>query len=450
MVYKKFYISIVFRVVLLAATAAAFFYYWSQPGLLHLKFVLGIIFILQVILLIWFINRINRKLSSFFDSVRSDDYTVVYADAGKGGEFAEINLQLDRLTRYFKQLKLENEQRNLYFKAVIEHLATGIMAFDRNGKIHFINSAAMIMFGVSFLKNLQALNQIQQGLSNFFNELKPGTPSLLKLKTESEVLQLSARSTVYKTMDDEWVLVSIQNIRTELEQKETQTWQKMIRILTHEIMNSISPITSLAASLSKIISGQFSDEIQTNDKMIGKLTKGLNTIKSRGDGLVDFVQKYRELTILPQPQLEEIKVSDLLKSIQLLFDEQLIQRKIKLEHNSEEDSLVLIADRKMVEQVLINLLKNAIWAVQKTEQKEIAISAIKTNEGEVELTVSDTGCGINNEDLDKIFIPFFTTHSDGSGIGLSLSRQIMMMHGGSIQVESHQANGSTFILRFNN
>ncbi|MCD4696464.1 MAG: PAS domain-containing protein [Bacteroidales bacterium] len=450
MVYKKFYVSVIFRVVMLAINALVFFYYWKLPGLLHLKFALGAIFVFQVIWLIWFLNRINRKLSSFFDSIKSDDYTIVYADSNKKGEFSELNYQLDKLTHYFKQLKLENERRNLYFKAVIEHVATGILAFSPGGKIHFINTAALEMFGISFLKNLQSLEHIQSGLSFFFNELKPGVPNLLELKTDSEVLQLSARSTVYKTPDDEWVLVSLQNIRTELEQKETQTWQKMIRILTHEIMNSVSPITSLAASLSKIVSGKKPGEAQTSDKLMGKITKGLNVIKNRGEGLVDFVQKYRELTILPQPRLEEIRVSDLFKSIYLLFDDQLNRDKIKLEYVCEPESLELIADRKMVEQVLINLLKNAIWAVQESANKEIIISAEKPKEGGVRISVCDTGCGIDTENMDKIFIPFFTTHAEGSGIGLSLSRQIMMMHGGSIQLELNHTQGATFILRFAN
>ncbi|MDB4303420.1 ATP-binding protein, partial [Desulfosarcina sp.] len=411
MVYKKFYISIIIRVILLSSNAMAFFYYWWLPGLLHLKFALGALFILQIILLISFLNRINRKLSSFFESVKSDDYSIVYADAGKGGEFSELNNQLDKLTQYFKKLKLENEQQNLYFKAVIEHVATGILAFSKNGRIHFINTAAMEMLGISFIKNLQSLDQIQPGLFSFFNDLKPGVASLLELKTEAEVMQLSARSTVYKTANDEWMLVSLQNIRSELELKETQTWQKMIRILTHEIMNSISPITSLASSLSKIVSGKKSIEVQADDKTMAKLSKGLGVIKSRGDGLVDFVQKYRELTILPQPQLEEIKIFDLFNSLKLLFNDQLLDAKIKLEQHCEPESLVLIADKKMVEQVLINLLKNAIWAVQDSKNKEVKIAAIKRADGGITISVSDTGCGIDPDNLDKIFIPFFTTHA---------------------------------------
>lgn len=417
--------------------------------MLHLKFALGVIFILQVILLIWFLNRINRKLSSFFDSVKSDDYTIVFADAGRKGEFSDLNFQLDKLTQYFKQLKLENEQRNLYFKAVIEHVATGIFAFGSGGRIHFINSAALEMLGISFLKNLQSLDNIQPGMSGFFSDIKPGVPRLLELKTGQQILELSVRSTLYKTADEEWILVSLQNIRTELEQKETQTWQKMIRILTHEIMNSISPITSLAASLSKIIGGKESGESLADEKVKAKLNKGLKVIKNRGEGLVDFVQKYRELSILPQPQLEEILIDDVFKSLQLLFEEQMKQEKVSLHCSSIPDSLVLIADRKMFEQVLINLLKNAIRAVKDTDKKEVLISAEKSQEGGVSVSVSDTGSGIDPENLDKVFIPFFTTHSGGgSGIGLSLSRQIMMMHGGSIQLETGHKDRTTFILRF--
>jgi len=449
MVYKKFYISIILRAILLAVNALALAYYWWIPGMLHLKFTLGVIFVIQVIILIWFLNRINRKLSSFFQSVKSDDYTIVYADAGKKGDFAELNHQLDKLTQYFKKLKLENEQRNLYFKAVIEHVATGIFAFSPSGRIHFINSAALDMFGVSYLKNINSLGNIQHGLAGFFKNLKPGNPRLLELKTDKQVLELSARPTLYKTPDEEWMLVSLQNIRSELEQKETQTWQKMIRILTHEIMNSISPITSLAASLSKLVGNKESTDKYHTDKTNFKLKKGLSVIKSRGDGLVEFVEKYRELSILPQPQLEELIIADVCRSIEVLFEHQLQQGSIKFLYNCKPETLVQFADRKMLEQVIINLVKNAILALQDAVKKEIEISAEKSAAGGIIIRISDTGCGIDPENLDKIFIPFFTTNSKGgSGIGLSLSRQIMMMHGGSIRLESSKPGKTIFRLDF--
>lgn len=242
-------------------------------------------------------------------------------------------------------------------------------------------------------------------------------------------------------------LVSLQNIRSELEQQETQTWQKMIRVLTHEIVNSISPITSLAASLSRIVDTAVvnNNETSSSDR---KLIKGLGTIKSRGEGLVDFVEKYRKLTILPDPQIAVIPVNDLFNGVKTLFDEQIRKEKMQFQIIIEPGDLILHADREQIEQVLINLVKNAIWAVQENDNKIIELHAGELPDGNVIFHIIDNGFGVETELRDKIFIPFFTTRENGSGIGLSLSRQIMIMHGGSISVQSKPSVGTTFVLRF--
>lgn len=445
MVYRKFYIIIIVRVLLIAINCLALSYYWWQPGMLHLKFALAALFVLQIFLLIWFLNRINRRLSLFFDAVKSDDFNVIYSDYSKRGEFAELNNQLDKLTKYFRKLKIENEQHDLYFKAVIEHIGTGILAFTESGRIRFINTAALEMLGVSYLKNLPAFENIKKGLSEDIQSLKPGQQQLLEIPIGNDLLQLTARLTIYQFGVEQLNLVSLQNIRSELEQQETQTWQKMIRVLTHEIVNSISPITSLADSLSKIVNTPKEDEITNADR---KLKKGLGTIKSRGEGLVDFVEKYRKLTILPDPQIQKISVPELFNEVKTLFNEQFQKEQIQFHTSSEPKDLVLHADPDQIQQVLINLVKNAIWALRSEGVKEIDLFANSDINGQVNITISDNGCGIEPDMQDKIFIPFFTSHEGGSGIGLSLSRQIMMMHGGRISMQSKLAEGTSFYLKF--
>ncbi|MCD4731093.1 MAG: PAS domain-containing protein [Bacteroidales bacterium] len=447
MVYKKFYINIIVRVIMIAINCLVLFYYWWNPEMIHLKFALAGMFILQVFLLIWFLNRINRRLSMFFDAVKSDDFNVIYSDYSKRGEFTELNNQLDKLSRYFKKLKLENEQHDLYFKAVIEHVGTGIFAFNEIGRIRFINTATLEMLGISYLKNIQGFDNIEQGLTSTITNLKPGRQQLLEIPSGGEVLQLTARLTLYQFEEEQLNLVSLQNIRSELEQQETQTWQKMIRVLTHEIVNSISPITSLAASLSRIVDTAVvnNNETSSSDR---KLIKGLGTIKSRGEGLVDFVEKYRKLTILPDPQIAVIPVNDLFNGVKTLFDEQIRKEKMQFQIIIEPGDLILHADREQIEQVLINLVKNAIWAVQENDNKIIELHAGELPDGNVIFHIIDNGFGVETELRDKIFIPFFTTRENGSGIGLSLSRQIMIMHGGSISVQSKPSVGTTFVLRF--
>lgn len=447
MVYRKFYISIIVRVLLIAINCLVLFYYWWQPGMLHLKFALAAIFVFQIFYLIWFLNRINRRLSLFFDAIKSDDFNVIYSDYSKRGEFKELNNQLDKLTKYFRELKIENEQHDLYFKAVIEHVGAGIFAFNKIGRIRFINTAALEILGVSYLKNIEGLENLKQGLSKNIQQLKPGQQQLLEIPTGNEILQLTARLTIYQFGEEQLNLVSLQNIRSELEQQETQTWQKMIRVLTHEIVNSISPITSLAASLSRIVNTEVDSKEEASPSE-RKLVKGLGTIKSRGEGLVDFVEKYRKLTILPDPQIAEIKVLDLFSDVKTLFDEQIQKEQIQFQVSCEPNDLILHADREQMEQVLINLIKNALWVVRSVDHKEIALFANSATNGQTMITIADNGCGIESDLMDKIFIPFFTSHEGGSGIGLSLSRQIMLMHRGSISVQSKLKEGTSFYLKF--
>ncbi len=444
MVYNRFFTNIVFRILLAFATGYAFLYLINEPNLLYVKVFLFLLTLVQIILLLHYINKINRKLSLFFESVKTDDYNVIFSENRSSGEFSELNFQLDQLSKHIKDVVLKREEKDEYFKAVIEHVGIGIFAFDSRGSIRFINTEALKIFGLTRLKNIFALDYLHHNLSEFLKQLSPGQQQLLELNRATETLQLAARVTKYKIAGEELNLVSLQNIKPELDLKETETWQKMIRILTHEIMNSVSPITSLANSLSDLIK---KDKVP-DEKMKSKLDKGLSTIKNRGEGMMDFVRKYRNLAILPLPQITEISVIDLMNELTVLFEESFEQPNITFECSIEPRNLILKADREQIEQVLINLIKNSIWAVAQAKEKRISIKAYETINSRVQIEVRDTGVGFDDELLDKIFIPFFTTRSEGSGIGLSLARQIMIMLGGSISAHSNEGKGALFVLTF--
>jgi two-component system nitrogen regulation sensor histidine kinase NtrY len=449
MVCKKFHIRIVTKIIVMALTCMLLFYVWWLPGMLYLKLALMLIFILQIYLLIRFLEKTNYKLTSFFDSIKTDDFSIVYSNHADESGFGNLNQQLQELSQYFRKIRIESEQQNLYFKAVIEHVGIGIFAFDENGKIKFANSATLNLFGLYVLKDIKVLDKIQQGLSVQILSLMPEKQQLIEFKKENENQQITAKATKYKIGNEHLNIVSLQNIKHELERKETQTWQKIIRILTHEIMNSVSPITSLAASLSALVKkeDQKTDNEQ-EEKNRGKLSKGLSTIKNRSEGMLDFVKKYRKLTILPQPQISKIKLQELFNEIKILFDDQIQSEKISFTIKINPESLFLHVDREQIEQVMINLVKNAFWAINSSLKKEIGLHAFLQENGGVIIEVSDSGIGIDAEILNQIFIPFFTTRDEGSGIGLSLSRQIMLMHGGSISVRSKPNEGSVFTLLF--
>lgn len=444
MVYKKFNIELIIRVLLIFITGFGFLKLLAKPNFLYIQLFLIIFTIFQIVFLIRFLNKINRKVSLFFESVRAEGYNVIFDNYEAQGEFTELNTQLEKLSKHFKDVLLKREEQDQYFKAVIEHIGIGILGFDERGSIRFVNSEALKLLGLLRLKNLSSLDYSHKNLRRFLIKLQPAQQQLLELKRGNETLQLAAKVTKYKISDEELNLVSLQNIKPELDLKETETWQKMIRILTHEIMNSVSPITSLAASLSTIIK----NKKETNEKIINKLYKGLTTIQNRGEGMMEFVRKYRNLTIIPLPQIAEISLKDLMTELVLLFEESFGEENINFEWSIEPEDLLLKADREQIDQVLINLIKNSIWAVKNELDKKISLKAFISTNKSIQIEIKDSGSGIEDELLDKIFIPFFTTRKEGSGIGLSLSRQIMLMHGGSISVQSDTDGGALFVLTF--
>lgn len=444
MVYKSFNIQVITRIISIFVTGFVFLQIMHKPNFLYVQLLLIILTIFQIIFLIRYLNKINRKVSLFFESIKAEGYNVVYTQNESNGEFDELNYQLDQLSKHFKDVLLKREEQDEYFKAVIEHVGIGIFAFDARGAIRFVNTETLNLLGLLRLKNISSLDFIHKNLSSFLRNLQPGQQQLLELKRGNETLQLAAKVTKYKISDEELNLVSLQNIKPELDLKETETWQKMIRILTHEIMNSVSPITSLAASLSTIIK----NKKETNEKIINKLYKGLTTIQNRGEGMMEFVRKYRNLTIIPLPQIAEISLKDLMTELVLLFEESFGEENINFEWSIEPEDLLLKADREQIDQVLINLIKNSIWAVKNELDKKISLKAFISTNKSIQIEIKDSGSGIEDELLDKIFIPFFTTRKEGSGIGLSLSRQIMLMHGGSISVQSDTDGGALFVLTF--
>jgi two-component system, NtrC family, nitrogen regulation sensor histidine kinase NtrY len=266
------------------------------------------------------------------------------------------------------------------------------------------------------------------------------------------VANLSVQVIELSMLGEKVKLASIQNIQRELEDKEMEAWQNLIKVLTHEIMNSVTPIASLSASASDEISGYVEDtaseEITLLKEELLDIRQCLQTISRRSDGLIHFVNDFRNLTRIPVPEMNLLNVGDLLKEIQTLLREQLAQQHIDFRLVLPKSSLLLTADRSMLEQVLINLIKNAMEAVQEKEQRQVVVRANLDERSRVCIEVQDNGEGMTPEATTKIFIPFFTTKQSGSGIGLSLSRQIMRLHKGSISVQSELHKGTTFMLRF--
>jgi signal transduction histidine kinase len=314
-----------------------------------------------------------------------------------------------------------------------------------------INKAAKKLFQIHSLKNINGLQQLSPELVNTLLHINPGENALVKVQDQDDILQLAIHSTEFKIKDKLIILSTINNIQNVLEEQETEAWQKLIRVLTHEIMNSITPIASLSSTLEIMLkgiteNGNVKEELDINTVM--EILQALQTINKRSTGLLHFVNTYRNLTRIPKPNFRIFPVSELFKNIYLLMEEELTASKINFLTKIEPENLMVSADDQLIEQVVINLIRNSIHALENRDNPTIELKAFYNKRGRVTMQVTDNGTGILPEVLDKIFIPFFTTKQSGSGIGLSLSRQILRLHNGTISAYSLPEKETIFTMTF--
>ncbi len=335
-----------------------------------------------------------------------------------------------------------------FFKNIVQHVGIGILTFNKAGTIQTMNTTAKRLLRVDKVEKLDDLREVDSALVDSFLKLKTGGRELLRLKMGDETLYLSLYAIELTLRGEVMKLISMSNIQSELEEKEMEAWQNLVRVLTHEIMNSVTPISSLAG----MVEEELDSKIKNSDFILKKeetedMHLSVQTIGKRSAGLIKFVKEFRNLTHVPKPNLTEVLVKDLLDQMAMLHKKELADHGISSAVQAQTEALVVQADKTMIEQVLINLIKNAIQAFDGQSDKKIILSA-HTNEGHVIISVKDNGSGIDADAIERIFVPFFTTKKTGSGIGLSLSRQIMRQHGGQITVKSKLGEGTEFLLRF--
>jgi len=326
-----------------------------------------------------------------------------------------------------------------------------LIAFQHNGEVELINTAAKRLLRVTKLKNIESLESWSKPLVNTLLKLKPRQRALVKVEDENELLHLALYATEFKLRGQKFSLVSIQNIHSELEEKEIEAWQKLIRVLTHEIMNSITPISSIASTINELLKESLKVQ-STGEKMktesLSDVHHAVQTIQKRSQGLLHFVDAYRNLTLIQKPNFQSFSIHELFTRVKKLMEADLKKKPIQLEVSVDPQSLELTADPELVEQVVINLILNSLQAVKGQKKAKIHLDAHTDGRGRILIQVKDNGAGISKENIEKIFIPFFSTKEGGSGIGLSLSRQIMRLHHGSISVHSKPNEETVFTLRF--
>jgi len=410
----------------------------------------GSMVLYQIFSLVRYIEKTNYYLVRFFEAVQYEDFSQSFSGLGLGKSFNELTKSFKDVLEKFQQARMEKEEHFHRLQIVLNHIGTGLLSFQENGHIDLINNAAKRLFHRPHMRNIKDLSALSEKLVTTLMKLKPGDKTLIQIHDKEDVLNLSIYSTEFILSKKCYKLISVQNIHHELEEKEMEAWQNLIKVLTHEIMNSVTPISSLAATVNSMLIQQSQKISKEKDKIFSTadIQAAVQTIKKRSEGLVQFVESYRKLTRIPKPDIQIISISSLFKRIQQLMGSELRKNKIQLITQINPMSLELTADSALLEQILINLIMNSMDALRITKKPKITLNAQLDDRSRTIIQVIDNGPGIDPNVQDRIFIPFFTTKKKGTGIGLSLCRQIMRMHYGSLSVRSDISQKTVFTLRF--
>jgi nitrogen fixation/metabolism regulation signal transduction histidine kinase len=447
--FSNFRLNVAARVLLLFGLTVAAVWGATNTEWQVTPVVCAVLAAAMLVELVRYVESVNRELTGFLSFVAHGDFSGSLPLAGKGKVFRELEDAYRLLAGKYRDLNLQRAANHRYLEALVEHVSIALVCLDGSGTVTLMNREAKTLFKTPHLASLRSFARIDPQLPEAIERLADGDRALLAVKHGDEALQLALFATEFDLPGGRYKLISFQNIRDELEQREIDYSQKLIKVLTHEIMNSVTPIISLT----KLIGERLVDEKSGGLAVQGlpadeqqDLARGLASIQSRGSGLLNFVQSYSALTNLPRPSFTTVDVAALLGRVQALMAPAL--EGVQLEVQTAGANLSVRADAQQIEQVLINLVKNAAEALAGRDDGRVVLRGARDDQGKVLIQVLDNGPGIDPKHVEDIFLPFFTTKRSGSGVGLSVSRQIMALNKGLLTVKTARGSGSEFTLRF--
>ena len=456
---KRFTIQVALRIfsILLFCVLFSFFIlenlWFSTAGI-------GILVIFQVFSLIRYVNITNYALVKFLDALKNEDYSVYFSPSKKGDSFVKVYDDFNLIIKKFERNKIEKEAQYTYFKYILEHVNLGIVSIKKedlfnehaDAEIPFLNKAACDILKQPEHKYWHRLAKSVPWLVIELKKIANGGKILVDLEDEVERKQLSLEVIEIQLLNTPYLIITFQDIRSEIEQKEIEAWHNVIKILAHEMLNSFTPVSSLASTIKSLTENEQGEILNFNELEkddIEDINTAASTIKKRSEGLLVFVKDYRKISNVPVPQLTKINVKQFLTSIKSLMSPVIEAAQVDLKISPIPPNASINADSKLIEQVLINLINNSIHALEGRKNPTIKISCnIESNK--TIIVITDNGMGIEEKIMNQIFIPFYTTKKNGSGIGLSLSKNILKKHGGNLLVNSEAGLFTTFSLVFKN
>ncbi|ARS36468.1 sensor histidine kinase [Pontibacter actiniarum] len=450
MIFKRLEFGLFVRFILLLGMMFVTVYYLAQFTWLQVSS--GVLVMLaQLWELASYVTRSNNELARFLEAVKQRDFSQRFNEHTTNSSLRQLHYAFNLINNTYKQLHIEQEAQFQYMQTILRMIDTGIMAVDEEtGEVEWVNDAFRKILHLPYLKSIDSLEPRYPLLHEALQTIKPGHSRLLKLKLQEGTSQLLLSATAFTMQRRQLLLIALKNVSATVDATETEAWQKLLRVMTHEIMNSVAPIASLADTLGRHLHLEREKYAQEpaaapDPELLQDTEEGITIIKKRSEGLLRFAHFYRNLSKSQELLLTTVYVQELFKSITGLMRPQLEELGVELRCHVTPPGLTLYGDVNLLEQVLINLILNAKRAVLGRPEPKVILTAGQEN-GKTVIEVQDNGAGIPEDLLESIFIPFFTSHKDGSGIGLSLAKHIMLLHKGSIQVESKEGVGTVFRL----
>lgn len=449
MFYNSFTFNLIFRLLVINLLAIGLYYLCSNTELWFTITGLSIILIANVISLYFYINQVSKDINRFIEAVKTTDNTQTFNQKTTKGAFPELYKFFNKLLKINKDVQLEKDAMFQLIKTILEQIPAGIIVIKgdphpiEKTEIFFFNEAATNLLNTPSYKYWHRLRQHVPQFANEIESIGKGGKRFMEIKVQDKMIQLSTEVIPLNLYQTDYTIISFQNIKDEIEQKEAEAWNRLIEVISHEILNSITPISSLSDTVNSMIINRQS----LSNEELEDLKPAIQTIKRRSEGLLDFVKDYRLIAELPTPHLEHHTIGEILQHIKVLMQPFASKHNIKLNIEQTSSRISIEVDLKLIEQALINLVTNSIYALENIQQPWIEIG-YRLEQNKLYLQVKDNGKGVEPDLFEKIFVPFYTTRKDGSGIGLTITQNIMKMHRGNLEVDSIPFEKTTFSLVF--